>query len=184
MTMGHRERVLKALNHEEPDRVPFDLGGTGCSTVHINKYQELKAHFGIETEKAGDTLSNRYIQSVYIEEPILEALDIDFRQLPVGPPDAESIIAVGEDGYTDEWGVTRRMPEGSLYYDVVDFPLSGPISVRDIVNYPWPDPTDPGYTRGLRERALALRESTDCAIVLTVPSPFVHKTQFLRGFED
>jgi uroporphyrinogen decarboxylase len=76
------------------------------------------------------------------------------------------------------------MPEGSLYYDVVDFPLSGVITVRDIVNYPWPDPTDPGYTRGLRDRTLALRESTDCAIVLKVPAPFVHATQFLRGFED
>ena len=26
-TMTSRERLLKALNHEQPDRVPIDLGG-------------------------------------------------------------------------------------------------------------------------------------------------------------
>ena len=181
MTMGHRERVLKALNHEEPDRVPFDLGGTGNSSVHINKYQELKAHFGVEAE---DTLANKWIRSVVVDEAIIQALDIDFRYLAVGPPERRPDIDVGEDGYRDEWGLLRRMPATSLYYDVVESPLSGPITVRDIVNYPWPDPTDPGPTRGLRERALALRENTDCAISLRLPSPFVHTSQFLRGFED
>lgn len=184
MAMGHRERVLKALNHEEPDRVPFDLGGTSNSSIHINAYQDLKAHFGVETEKADDTIANKYLQSVVVDEQILQALDIDFRHLSAGTSDSRPDVPVGDDGYTDEWGQLRRMPEGSLYYDVVDFPLSGAITVRDIVNYPWPDPTDPGYTRGLRDRALAIRESTDCALVLRVPSPFVHTTQFLRGFED
>ncbi len=184
MTMGHRERVLKTLNHEEPDRVPFDLGGTSNSSIHINKYQELKAHFGIETEKSEDTISNKWLQSVVVDDRILEALDIDFRHLSAGTSDNGADVPVGDDGYRDEFGQLRRMPEGSLYYDVVDFPLSGSITVRDIVNYPWPDPTDPGYTRGLRDRGLAIRESTDCALVLRVPSPFVHTSQFLRGFED
>jgi hypothetical protein len=30
-TMTHRERVLAALAHQEPDRVPFDLGGSAYS---------------------------------------------------------------------------------------------------------------------------------------------------------
>ncbi len=29
--MTPRERVLKALNHQEPDRVPFDLGGSAVT---------------------------------------------------------------------------------------------------------------------------------------------------------
>lgn len=181
MAMGHRERVLKTLNHEEPDRIPFDLGGTSNSSIHIAKYQELKAHFGIEKV---DVIANKYLQSVVVDEEILQALDIDFRHLAMGTPDAQVEFDVGNGDYKDEFGVTRRMPEGSLYYDVVDFPLAGNISISDIVNYPWPDPTDPGLTRGLRDRALALRENTDCAIALKVPAPFVHSTQFLRGFED
>lgn len=184
MAMGHRERVLKALNHEEPDRVPIDLGGTSNSSVHIAKYQELKAHFGVDIDESEDRLANKWIRSVVVDEPVLQALDVDFRYLTVGSPDKKPDVDVGDDGYIDEWGQLRRMPAGSLYYDVVDFPLAGPITVRDIANFDWPDPTDPGYTRGLRERALSLRESTDCAIVMRVPSPFVHTTQFLRGFED
>ena len=31
--MTSRERVLTALNHEEPDRVPIDLGGTVVSSI-------------------------------------------------------------------------------------------------------------------------------------------------------
>jgi uroporphyrinogen decarboxylase len=181
MTMGHRERVLKALNHEEPDRVPFDLGGAAGSSLHISKYEELKAHFGVE---GPTTLGNKWVQSVVVDEPILQVLDIDFRYLSMGASDSRPEVDAGKDAYRDEFGILRRMPQGGLYYDVVEFPLSGAITVRDIVNFPWPDPTDPGYTRGLRDRALALRDSTDCAIVLQLASPFVHTTQFLRGFED
>lgn len=181
MRLSHRARVLKALSHEEPDRVPFDLGGTGNSSIHVQAYQSLKAHFGVEAE---DTFQSKWLQSVFVHEPILQALDIDFRSVACGPSDSKPDIPVGEDGYQDEWGVVRRMPPGCLYYELVKPPLAGPITVHDIVNHPWPDPTDPGHTRGLRDRALAFREGTDCALVVRLPSPLVHATQFLRGFED
>ena len=110
MTMGHRERVLKALNHEEPDRVPFDLGGAAGSSVHIDKYEELKVHFGVEEQT---TLGNRWVQSVVVHEQILQALDIDFRYLSTGPSNSKPEIEVGDDGYRDEFGLLRRMPPGS-----------------------------------------------------------------------
>jgi uroporphyrinogen decarboxylase len=71
-----------------------------------------------------------------------------------------------------------------IYYDQVSFPLSGPITLRDLANYPWPDPHDPGRTRGLKKRVREIREKTDCAAVLNLPSAFVHVSQYLRGFED
>ncbi|MDP7285985.1 MAG: uroporphyrinogen decarboxylase family protein [Dehalococcoidales bacterium] len=46
MLLSHRERVIKTLRHQEPDRIPFDLGGTMCSSIHVAGYQKLKAHFG------------------------------------------------------------------------------------------------------------------------------------------
>jgi len=33
--MNSRDRVLLAVNHQELDRVPFDLGGTGLTTIHV-----------------------------------------------------------------------------------------------------------------------------------------------------
>jgi uroporphyrinogen decarboxylase len=181
MPLNHRERVIRALRHQEPDRVPIDLGSTICTSAHIRAYQKLKAHFGIDAE---DTIINRMMQTAAIHEPILQALDIDLRAALPGLPDSRPIIAIGEDGYQDEYGVVRRKPARSYYYDLVKCPLAGLITVQDIINFPWPDAADPGYTRGLRERILHYRENTDYAIVLRLPVPFVHTTQFVRGFED
>jgi uroporphyrinogen decarboxylase len=181
MSLSHRERVIKALSHQEPDRVPFDLGSTANSSIHLLGYQKLKAHFGVEAE---DTIIHKMMQTVTVHEPILQALDIDLRYVGYGTSDKRPDISVGEDGYQDEWGVVRRKPSSSLYYDLVKSPLAGSITIQDIVNFPYPDPTDPGYTRGLRDRLLHYRENTDYAIALRLPSVFVHVTQYLRGFED
>lgn len=181
MGMSHRERVITTLKREEPDRVPFDLGGSSNSTIHADAYRRLKVHFGVEGE---DTTLAKDFGSVIPDEAVLQALDIDFRGVYPGGPDKKPDAPVDENETLDEWGILRRMPPGSSYYDVVNFPLAGPISLQDIVNYPWPDPKDPGYTRGLRDRITHLRDTTDCAIALRVPSPMVHATQFLRGFED
>ena len=48
-TMTSRERVLKALNHEIPDRVPVDLGGNQTG-IHRIAYERLCRH--LDTEKA------------------------------------------------------------------------------------------------------------------------------------
>jgi len=42
MSLSHRERVITALKHQEPDRVPFDLGSTVNSSINIVEYQKLK----------------------------------------------------------------------------------------------------------------------------------------------
>ena len=31
--MNSRQRVITALNHQEPDRIPIDLGGTIVSSI-------------------------------------------------------------------------------------------------------------------------------------------------------
>ena len=45
-TMSHRERVLRALNHQEPDRVPLDLGGSRSSSLVVEAYERLSRHLG------------------------------------------------------------------------------------------------------------------------------------------
>ncbi len=181
MLSSHRERVIRALSHEEPDRIPFDLGGTVSSSINIVAYQKLKAYFGVEAE---DTIMHKWQQIVFVHEPILKALDTDFRGVIRGTSDSRPDISVGEDGYQDEFGIIRRKPSGSFYYDIVKSPLAGPITIKDVLNFPWPDPRDPGYTRGMRERLRDLRQNTDYAIVLHLPSPFIYTTQAIRGFED
>jgi len=177
--MTHRERVIAALSHQQPDRVPLDLGSTRDSSIVVEGYERLKAHFGIREE--GHTLISRMMRVVDVHEEILQALDIDLRGVfPAAPPD----VFIGEDGYRDEWGVERVRPPSSHYYDQLSFPLSGEITIRDIASYHWPDPHDPIRRRGLKERVCQIREETGCAIVLNLSSGFVHTSQYLRGFED
>ncbi len=51
MPISHRERVIKALSHKEPDRIPFDLGSTVNSSMHIQAYQKLKTHLNFTAEE-------------------------------------------------------------------------------------------------------------------------------------
>ncbi len=179
--MTHRERVLAALSHQQPDRVPMDLGATRNSSIVVDLYEKLKARFGIVEP---NRISNRMMQVVDVDERILTELDVDVRGVGSPAPDKGQDAELGPNRYRDEWGVVRVKPPGSHYYDQVSYPLSGEITVQDIARYPWPDPCDPGRIRGLRERVRELRRGSDCAIVLGLPSGFVHLTQYLRGFED
>ncbi|HNX15395.1 MAG TPA: uroporphyrinogen decarboxylase family protein [Oscillospiraceae bacterium] len=45
--MTSRERVLTSVNHNEPDRVPLDLGSTPSSGISAIAYNNLKQHLGI-----------------------------------------------------------------------------------------------------------------------------------------
>ena len=49
--MNSRERVLKALRHEEPDRVPLDSAGCSSTTIGAVPYAGLKRLLGV---KGGD----------------------------------------------------------------------------------------------------------------------------------
>jgi len=122
-------------------------------------------------------------QLVEMDEAILERLDVDARAFSFGTPDAGGDIELGNGRYRDEWGVVRRRPPGCHYYELEISPLAGELTAQAIARYPWPDPTDPGRTRGLREQALRLRR-TDYAVMFNARFNLVHMTQYLRGFED
>ena len=47
--MNSRERVLAAINHQQPDRVPIDLGGIRASGINAVVYGQLKQRMGIHT---------------------------------------------------------------------------------------------------------------------------------------
>ena len=49
--MNSRERVLCTLNHQEPDRIPLDLGSGHCCKFTKYFYVKLLDYFGIKEEK-------------------------------------------------------------------------------------------------------------------------------------
>ena len=40
--ISSRERITQALNHQKPDRVPFDLGGTLITGMHVSSVYKLR----------------------------------------------------------------------------------------------------------------------------------------------
>jgi len=182
--LTHRERVLRAINHQEADRVPMDLGSHADSSIHAVAYEQLKAYMGIHIARK-PRLVSKIMQDVLVDEEVLTTLDIDVRGIYPGALDDQGHEDPETGEWTDEWGVTRVKPPGAHYYDLkMPAPLSGEITISDIVNYPWPDPHDPGLTRGLKEQVERLKATTDCALVARVPAPFIHQSQYMRGFED
>jgi uroporphyrinogen decarboxylase len=45
--LSSRERVLAAINHQTPDRVPLDLGATPSSGISAIAYSNLVKHIGM-----------------------------------------------------------------------------------------------------------------------------------------
>lgn len=180
-SMSHRERVLRALNHQETDRVPLDLGGTRSTSLVVECYEKLNRHLG---SSEGPRIFSKWLNIAHPSEAMLRRFDIDTRGLSQGTPDGRQDIVFPDGSYQDEWGVVRTRPAGSLYYDLAKAPLAGDAETADLKKYPWPDPHDPGRVRGLGESARRLRQETDHAVVLNMPGGIVHQAQFLRGFED
>lgn len=180
-SLSHRERMLRALNHQEPDRVPLDLGGTRSTSLVVEAYDKLERHLG---GKEPHRIFSKWLNIAHPSEAMLARFDIDTRSVSQGSPDNWQDIVFPDGSYRDEWGVLRSRPPGSLYYDLTRSPLAGDADVADLAKFPWPDPHDPGRCRGMAEAAARLHQGTDYAVVLNMPGGIVHQAQFLRGFED
>jgi uroporphyrinogen decarboxylase len=185
MSMNHRQRVQATLNHQEPDRVPVDLGSTRNTGILVEAYQALVQYLNPKSSPGGqdDFGQSKIARVVNPSEEFLQRLDVDFRGLFLGSPNRPLEKMLPDGSHQDELGVIRQRPPGSYYYDVAYSPLNREMTVADLQKLTWPDPTDPGYTRGLRERALSLRQSTDYALVLHLQDIIIHPSQYLRGFE-
>jgi uroporphyrinogen decarboxylase len=181
--MTGRERVLAALAHQEPDRVPVDFGSTWVTTIHSTTYERLQRHLGVDSPAV---IMEPMQQVCFVDERILLHLEVDTRGVFAGAPELEcnQAVELSDNSFRDAWGVTWAKPPSSYFYDMVQPALPGAITISDLRKHPWPDPHDPGYTRGLRERVVAQRASTDCALVLNISIYPVQCSQFIRGYED
>jgi uroporphyrinogen decarboxylase len=176
--MTPRQRVLAAIELCEPDRVPVDVGGTSFSTVIGWAYERLKAYLGVQTETR---YMKRKSRSALLDEGVAQRLHADTRPLLVGGPDGWQDIYFDDGSFRDEFGVVWRKA-GDGHYAPTGNPLRE-ATLADLDAYPWPDPLNPGRTRGLREWARGLHEETEYAVVLSLPVGFVHLSQYLRGYE-
>jgi uroporphyrinogen decarboxylase len=181
------ERLLTALSHQEPDRVPLDLGSTQVSGIHIIAYQRLRQVLGLP---AVEPQICDQIQGLALPATdLIERLGVDVRGLfPLNSHNWK--IVEQEDGeywsYFDEWGITHRKPRlDGLYYSVSKVPLGGPeLTARDIARHPWPQLDDPQRIAGLRQLAESYR-AAGYAVVLKDPFAGIFEmAQRIVGMEN
>lgn len=187
--MNSRERVLTALNHQEPDRVPLDLGATVVTGIHIQAYRRLRDH--LQLPRREPVLDHLYQQLAKVDNDLLDQLQVDVRGISAhAPRQLAEIIQTSEDGeyfqYYDDFGIGWQMPtDGGMYYDMFDHPLSGEISAEEIAAYALPDPTDPRRYIGLRESAeKILQEENRALTVGNMCSGIFELMMYTRGYYD
>ena len=106
-----RERVLTALNHEEPDRIPIDLGTTRVSGICLDAYASLLDALGLGPREL--RVVDRKQGLAGPDEDVLEALGVDFRAVWTNPPSGGEPPSVQEGEYEvfiDEWGCRVSRP--------------------------------------------------------------------------
>lgn len=185
--MTSRERVLTALDHKTPDRVPIDLGGNQTG-IHKNAYRNLVAHLGIKDEVR---IMDAVQQLAAPCEELLERFHVDTRYIHAGAPASwkGGIVKAERDGrvwhdLTDEFGVRWSMPEDAPYYmDITLHPLAN-AKLADIDDFPWPKGDDPTRFDGLRERALRIRKETPYAVVSGISGVVYEICWYMRGLEQ
>jgi len=186
-TMNSRQRVLTALNHRQPDRVPIDLGGNQTG-IHKFAYRALIEHLGLTEDIE---IMDAVQQLARPSEAVLERLRVDTRYIHAGAASDfdGAIVSAERDGkvwhdLTDEFGVRWSMPDDSpLYMDITHHPLAD-ATIDDLAGYAWPQGSDPGRFAGLRERALTLRNETPYAVVSGISGVIYEICWYMRGLEQ
>ena len=176
MSMTHRQRVLTAFNHQEPDRVPLDMMGNATMLLD-QTYLRLRDYLGLSPIPPIRSGTN----ANYYDERILEYLDIDFRRIFLKEKTSDKACTCEDGTYTDAWGI-RYKKEG-LFLNIVENPLRNAKTVRDIENYNWPEAEEMFTAGGLADQAKHAYEETAYALVARNPitAGFLDRTQQLMG---
>lgn len=185
--MNSRERILTALNHREPDRIPFDLGSTQVTGIHVVAYARLREYLGLP--RVTPMLCDVVQQLALPDDDIIEKLGVDVRGL--FPLNSHNWNIVNRDigeywEYVDEWGITHHRPKpDGLYYSLVRCPLSdSSVTQDDVRAYRFPSTADSARIAGLDELARAYRAQGRAVMVKGVLAGIFEMAQRVRGMEN
>lgn len=207
--MNHRERVLQAINHEEPDRVPIDIGGMRSTGIHSIAYWKLRDYLGWDTSSV--KLFDVFQQLAQIDRDILEYFDAGvipvIRLYPAygisidewkagelvdGTPALvpENFTPIKEGNtykvMNDAGQTLAQRSKNSLYYDSagVYHPLSDAGTITDIRDgFPYEE-LSTEEAEYLRDTADNYRQETGYAVMSTFGGSLHEASQALRGYKQ
>lgn len=178
--MSPRDRVLAALSHTEPDRVPAVLEGS-YYMLNDQTYFSMLKHFSLgEAVPPFRPFLSR--NSNYYDDRILDRLETDVRYVWCGFSELGG--ARMQDTCCDAWGVRWRQTHDGIV--CVSHPLAG-ADGDAIEKYPWPDPVKFFDFGLIKDRLQMLRKAYPAhaiaARAVNSYGPFEQAAD-LRGRED
>lgn len=124
--MKSKERVLAAIEHAEPDRVPIDF------SAEPEVLEKLYSHFG-------HCDYNRLLEELNVDLRYIHPREVVYeKDYYVGP----EVKVLADGTWYDIWGVGRSPVayKAGVYQQMVFSPLEGVVSVNKAEEHPWPDP--------------------------------------------
>lgn len=192
--MTSRERVIRALNHQTPDRVPLDLGATNVTGIAASALHRLRKALGLAERTV--RVHEPYQMLGYVDDDVLDALGVDIVGLsgdstffgfpqrdwkPFTLFDGTPVLVPG--GFNTElapdgtlyqypqgnkaYPPSGRMPPGGFYHDAIE--RQEPYDESTLKPEEWVRDMYQIYTdeelRQLEERVNALYNGTSRAII-------------------
>lgn len=205
--MTGRERILKTLRHEAVDRIPYDLGGTDCSSVHVIPYKALRQKIGLSDKPVRCSCLAQLIAEN--EEDFMTAMNVDAEIFPFAAhkdkiwkaPFGVDLIVPDKFGVEDlpdgssvvknaQGKIHARRAASSAYFDSVEPPLaavSQPSELKSFeelfARWDYSEVYDEPLA-AMAARAQKRHASTDRALMAPWRLHYLQASQLMRGYEQ
>jgi len=151
--MNSKERVLAALDHREPDRIPVDFSGHRSSGISAMAYAKLRKYLDLETKPI--RVYDPVQQLAIVDEDVLDRFGIDVIELGRGFDDLEGtwidwVLPDGTPCKMPSWTEPKRgknswdiispksgrviatMPDSAIYFEQTYWPFAEKEDFDDI----------------------------------------------------
>jgi len=185
--MDSKQRMKLALAHKEPDRVPFDMGGSLVTGITGPAYEKLLRYNG--RKDAVELAEIAYLTALPIDNFQVE-LGVDVLGVYPGAFSDYKFELHQDDNSTwfiDAFGTKLSKPkESGIFYDFTGFPLTN-ATIEDLKEYHFPDAADQKRMESIASRAAYIRKNYDkytmmggCGYCLGL----LQTLEFTLGFEE
>lgn len=178
--MNSRERVLTSLNHKEPDKIPFDFGGTLATTITREAYNGLRQYLNLEETSL--TIGDPVCDTVRIDHDVLDLYEIDMFPVYLEEEITKYEFINLPQIYKDEFGIKWKKSGG--YYSIFSSPMAEGTK-EEIRKINWESYINKKNANGLKESTEKLYNKTKYCLIADIPfmGPFEGGCK-LRGYAN
>jgi uroporphyrinogen decarboxylase len=209
--MNSRERILSAINHIQPDKVPIDLGSSTVTGISAIAYNNLKRHLKIESRtRVFDVVQQ--LANVDMEVINLFGVDaLDINRVSTEGNDWYDVeLSDGSKAQYPSWFRPVRADDGSLYTldkdGTVISKMAAGAPFFDQMHFPWENgyPQSTGDLKEvmkkiswvvhshasnlneteLRAKLIAMKDSTNKALVMSGGVKLLELGFFIRRMDN